>query len=73
MSKITMSCPSCGKVYTPDLCKQEDFDEKFEKWKYDGELIQNVWPDAAPFQREQLQTGICSDECWDKFLGVNDD
>jgi hypothetical protein len=21
-------------------------------------------------QREQHQTGLCSDECWDEFLGI---
>jgi len=24
---------------------------------------------GTPTQREQHQTGICSDQCWDEFLG----
>lgn len=64
-----MICPSCGKTYTPDLMKDPLFDEKFEAWKYGRIVIQRVWPDATPIQREQLQTGICSDKCWDNFLG----
>ena len=72
MSSITMSCPNCGSVYTPDLCQSANFDEKLERWQK-GDLIQNVWPDATPIQREQLQTGLCSDEGWDEYLGVGEE
>ena len=67
-----MICPSCGQIYTPELMKQPDYDDKFREWKYDRTAIQHVWPDATPIQREQLQTGICSDLCWSNFLGGSD-
>ena len=25
---------------------------------------------GTPIQKEQHQTGICSDKCWDDFLGI---
>lgn len=51
-------CPCCKKVYTPVL------------ERYNGETIQKQFPNAPLWQREQLISGICSKECWDKFLGV---
>ena len=53
-------CPICGKHYTPVL-KPIPKDDK--------RLIQEVYPNAEPYQREQLQTGICSDACWKKGVG----
>jgi len=64
-----MICPNCERNYTPDLLAREDYDGKFAAWRFEGHLIQDVWPDATPIQREQLQTGICSDRCWDEYLG----
>jgi hypothetical protein len=54
------TCPNCFKVYTPVLGSR----------KHPELLIQEEFPDAKPWQREQLQTGICSDACWDEYLGV---
>ena len=56
-------CPNCGKVYEPVLKRPQG----------DDRLIQDIYPDAKPFEREQLMTGICSDECWDEWLGVESD
>ncbi len=61
-------CPNCNKQYIPDLAKRLDYRTKRIQWKTERELVQNVWPDATSIQREQLQTGICSDECWDEYL-----
>lgn len=69
MDTFVTECPNCGMVYTPDLAKRVDYAEKRAKWDRHA-LIQNVWPEATAIQREQLQTGICSDKCWDEFLGV---
>ena len=68
-----MKCPNCKKLYTPDLVQQDA--EKVALWqaaKKEGRaaLIQNAWPKATSTQREQLQTGICSDACWDEYLRV---
>lgn len=66
---MTKACPQCGRVYVPDLASESDFSTKFQLWR-SGVLIQNVWPSATPAEREQLQTGICSDDCWDQYLGM---
>lgn len=53
-------CPNCGKHYTPDLPIPPASDNR---------RIQEIYPHTQPYQREQLLTGICSDKCWDEFLG----
>ena len=70
---MIVSCPQCNRVYQAELSKTDpQFREHFQEWKFRRGLIQNIWPDATPIQREQLQTGICSDECWNKYLGVGE-
>jgi hypothetical protein len=51
-------CPACKKEYTPILTR-----------KHPELLIQQEFPNTPAWQREQLLTGICSDKCWNKFLG----
>lgn len=63
-----MKCPNCKKEYVPELMAMPGFDHRFQQWKYGRKLIQDVWPDATAIQREQLQTGICSDKCWEEFM-----
>ena len=56
-----VACPNCRKSYIPALgarCGR-------------GHLIQQEFPRATPIQREQLQTGLCSDTCWNAFLGAD--
>ena len=48
------SCPNCGKVYETDFPTRE-------------EAVANG---GTAIQKEQHQTGICSDKCWDEFLGL---
>ena len=59
----------------PELVREEGFVEKWMVWQgIDNRprtLIQNVWPRATSTQREQLQTGFCSDACWDNYLKVD--
>ena len=43
-------------VLLPNLIRQTD------------KLIQVEFPNAKPFEREQLVSGICSDKCWDKIF-----
>jgi hypothetical protein len=50
-----MQCPACGKMYEPVLGER----------KHPEMLIQKEFPDATAEQREQLLTGICSNECWE--------
>ena len=54
------TCPNCKKTYEPYLIQR----------KRPSQLIQEEYPTATPEQREQLITGICSTECWNKYLGV---
>lgn len=55
-------CPICNKEYEPELGERN----------LSG-LIQDEFPDAKPYQREQLQTGICSDECWELSMTEPDE
>jgi hypothetical protein len=59
-------CPVCGKHYRPYLEVCED-----ALLRKPRKSIQEIFPDgiATPAQREQMLSGICSDECWNKFLG----
>ncbi len=47
-------CPNCGEHYEPD------FDSKEEAKKYAEEK----------YQTEQYITGLCSNECWNSYLGI---
>ena len=57
---MLVRCPNCGKEYTPELGER----------KHPELVIQKEFPLATSTQREQLITGICSDRCWDEFLGI---
>ena len=52
-------CPSCGKAYSPVLGERDP-----------DMCIQDQFPNATKIEREQLVTGICSQECWDKTFGL---
>ena len=54
-----MICPQCNKEYTPDLGERKT-----------NQLIQYEFPHATSIQREQLVTGICSDDCWNLYVGI---
>lgn len=66
-------CPNCKETFLTDLaCKV--------KVEYSGSgqrfttrvmnLIQDEHPNATWIQREQWITGICSEDCWDSFMGL---
>lgn len=52
-------CPVCNRSYLPELDR-----------KHPELLIQEEFPKAPAWQREQWITGVCSDRCWDRFLGI---
>jgi len=52
-------CPNCRKEYQTVLDRQ-----------HPDECIQNEFPDAERWEREQHISGICSDKCWRKYLGM---
>lgn len=53
-----IKCPNCKKFYKPKLERKGD------------ELIQVSYPNATREEREQLISGLCSNKCWDEFLGI---
>ena len=52
-------CPNCKKHYTPELGERQ----------HPEKCIQDEFPNATAVQREQLVTGLCSDLCWNAYLG----
>jgi len=53
-----IKCPNCKKLYKPKLVRKTN------------DLIQNEFPKATSEQREQLISGLCSNKCWNEFLGL---
>lgn len=51
-------CPNCREGYYTVLERIND------------RPIQEQYPDAPAWQREQLISGLCSDKCWREFLGM---
>lgn len=63
-SQFMTQCPQCKRIYEPELPPRP---------KGDRRMIQDIYPDAEPYQREQLQTGYCSDKCIDEaFSGTRE-
>lgn len=52
-------CPRCSAVQTLDLDPA-----RISEWRAGG-LVQNVFPELAPDQRELLVTGLCC-PCWEE-------
>ena len=52
-------CPECNGHFKPELGERMQPEA----------CIQDEFPNATAMQREQLLTGLCSDKCWNKFLG----
>ena len=57
-------CPICKKHYKPNLT---------EVSKTNMCCIQDIYPEAKSYEREQLITGICSNECWNKLFSPEED
>jgi len=57
-------CPNCGREYETDFEAPDPRDPR---------LIQKIYPDAEPYQREQLKLGYCSDKCFDESIGADAD
>ncbi len=66
---LNTKCPVCKGKYLPDLLVLDPtkFIKGMLQWEEGGKQIQDAFPDAQSYQREQLQTGICSNQCWDEF------
>lgn len=61
-------CPVCGSHYTPQL-EARTSPGFLEAVRFTGLKLQEAFPDVPSIWREQLISGICSDDCWDNFLG----
>lgn len=59
MDERMRQCRHCNKYYETEL-EPPSADDKRK--------IQDIYPDALPYQREQLKSDICSDKCWDEHL-----
>jgi hypothetical protein len=51
-------CPNCKKKYIPELERKTDKPTQVE------------FPNEPRWKREQLITGLCSNKCWNKFVGM---
>ena len=52
-------CPECGKHFEPILGERDPYRK-----------IQDQFPNAKLWEREQLVSGICSQKCWSEHLGM---
>lgn len=59
---MRVKCPQCLKEYESIIPIMSIID-------LPDKPIQEIFPEYSPIAREQLITGICSDECWDNYLG----
>ena len=53
-------CPFCGKCFETELTRPDG----------DTRPIQEIFPDAPTWEREQLISGCCSQACWEKAMGL---
>ena len=67
---IHKECPMCSKRYRMTLTKDEGM--QFNKWAYEGLLIQDCFPSFNPMEREFIKTGYCPD-CQLLLFGTNFD
>ena len=51
-------CPNCNKMYKPTLTRKTNL------------VIQAEHPQATKEQREQLISGLCSNKCFNQFVGL---
>ena len=54
---ILKRCPNCNKVYETEL-------------ELTDKAAQVSYPNESAWKREQLISGLCSDKCWNEYLGI---
>ncbi len=62
VNKMIQTCPNCHRKYKTVLDRE-----------HPEICIQKEHPNTKAFEREQLITGLCSDECWNEYIGGNDE
>lgn len=65
-----VTCSNCKREYKPVLIARDPLG--FRRHQL-GNVAQEAFPGASAEDREQLISGICSDTCWDEFLGPDPD
>lgn len=63
MVLIGKPCPECGKPHKVNATL-----EQCVKYVNNEDLVQNIFPELSPGEREYLITGYC-EECWNKMFG----
>lgn len=61
---VEKTCPVCKKF----VGREMDLD-CLSRY-FSGHPIYAAFPLLSPIEREFVQTGICSDECWDSLFGA---
>ena len=67
MKTVCKVCPKCGKKNYIEMS-----DEQYQKYTEGSDLIQRIFPEMSPAQKEILITGICED-CWNKLFPIDED
>lgn len=67
MKTVCKVCPECDKKNYIEIS-----DEQYQRYTEGSELIQKIFPEMNPIQREILVTGICGD-CWNKLFPIDKD
>lgn len=62
--EIIKECPMCHELYVMELTETE-----YEKLFDNQELIQDLFPEFNPMEREFLMTGYCP-QCQEKLFGT---
>jgi len=65
--KIKVTCPSCGREF-----EKEFEDSKIERYK-NGELVQRVFPELTPVERELFFISHICGDCWDNMFSEEDE
>lgn len=59
-------CMLCNKDHNTEFpYTEQEFSIRWDLWRQ-GRLVQNVFPELRPEQREAMQTGLCI-PCWERL------
>ena len=62
--ELVNTCPMCGSTHWMRING-----EKYDKYKYSRALIQDVFPELNPHEREFIKTGYCP-TCQELLFGA---
>lgn len=65
--KITVTCPQCGQQFS------KEFDTTKVNRVVFGKLVQDVFPELTPEERELYFISHICPMCWDSLFGVEED